>query len=74
MVSTRRPAHCTASVRQPRTVTPSSPHRAGAAYVLLAAHMAAGEAELVAQEIDQVRASTVSRTASSFTVSVMARE
>ena len=45
MVSTRAPSHCTASIRQPRTITPSTPHRAGAADAVLAADMAAGERE-----------------------------
>ena len=53
MVSTVAPSHCTASIRQPRTISPFDPHGAGAAHAVLAADMAAGEREVVAQEVDQ---------------------
>ena len=53
MVSTSAPSHCTASIRQPRTISPFDAHRAGAAHAVLAADMAAGEREILAQEIDQ---------------------
>ena len=43
MVSTRAPSHCTASIRQPRTIAPSTRTRAGAAHAVLAADMAAGQ-------------------------------
>ena len=56
MVSTLPPSACTASVRQPRTVRPFELDGAGAADAVLAAQVAALEAEGFAQEIHQVRA------------------
>ncbi len=56
MVSTRQPFACTASIRQPRTISPSTRTRAGAAHAVLAAGVRAGQAEFLAQEIDQVLA------------------
>ncbi len=52
MVSTVAPSDCTASIRQPRTISPFT-HGAGAADAVLAADVGAGERQIVAQEIDQ---------------------
>ena len=53
MVSTSAPSHCTASIEAAAHHRAVDPHRAGAADALFAADMAAGQAEVVAQEIDQ---------------------
>ena len=54
IVSTRQPSAWAASIRQPRTGVPSTPHRARAAHAVLAADVRAGEPELVAEKVDQV--------------------
>ena len=47
------PSAWTASIRQERTLRPSSEDRAGAADAVLAAEVRAGQAELVAQEVGE---------------------
>src|SRR3954453_13820923 len=70
MVQTAAPSACTASTRQPRTISPPDrtvqappqpdlavePDRASAADALLAAGVRAGQPKLVAQEIGEMRA------------------
>ena len=55
-VCTLAPSACTASIRQLRARRAVDQHRARAAHAVLAADVGAGEAELVAQEVGEVRA------------------
>ncbi len=53
MVVTSAPSACTANIRQERTASPSTQHRAGAADAVLAAEVGAGEVAPLAQEVGE---------------------
>ena len=75
MVSTRQPSACTASIRQPRTISPFDAHRAGAAHAVLAAEVRAGQARALraGNRPGAGAAATRRVTCAPLTVSVMSR-